>query len=85
MFAQCLLLNKLNISNFNFNNVTNLNGMFFKCISLKDLNISNFNFIDEEEINEIFNGCSDELILEICKKFHCLDDDLDYDYLNINK
>ena len=59
--------------------------MFFKCISLRDLNISNFNFIDEEEINEIFNGCSDELILEMCKKFNCLDDDLDYDYLNINK
>ena len=43
MFSECKSLNELNISNFNTNNVTNMNGMFAGCSSLKELNLSSFN------------------------------------------
>ena len=43
MFASCSSLKELNLSNFNTNNVTNMNSMFYYCSSLKELNLSNFN------------------------------------------
>ena len=43
MFGDCKLLTNINLSNFNTNNVTNMNSMFYGCSSLKDINLSNFN------------------------------------------
>ena len=43
MFSGCSLLKEINVSNFNTNNVTNMEGMFYGCSSLKELNLSNFN------------------------------------------
>ena len=43
MFYRCSSLKELNLSNFNTNNVTNMEYMFSECSSLKDLNLSNFN------------------------------------------
>ena len=43
MFFECLNLEKLDISNFNTNNVKDMNRLFSGCKSLKELNISNFN------------------------------------------
>ena len=43
MLSNCSSLIKLNISNFNTNNVVDMSFMFNECSSLKDLNISNFN------------------------------------------
>ena len=43
MFNKCSSLTSLNLSNFNTNNVTNMDSMFNKCSSLTSLNLSNFN------------------------------------------
>ena len=43
MFAYCSSLKELNISNFNTNNVIDMERMFFECSSLEKINISNFN------------------------------------------
>ena len=47
MFSECSSLEKLNISNFNTNNVANISYMFYKCISLKELDSSKFKIINE--------------------------------------
>ena len=44
MFYGCSALKELNLSNFNTNNVTNMEYMFSDCSSLKELDISNFEF-----------------------------------------
>ena len=43
MFCRCNSLIILNLSNFNTNNVTDMEYMFSGCLSLEKLNISNFN------------------------------------------
>jgi len=43
MFYGCSALKELNLSNFNTNNVTDMEGMFSWCSSLKELNLFNFN------------------------------------------
>ena len=42
MFSGCLL-EELNLSNFDTNNVTDMSGMFSKCLALKKIYLSNFN------------------------------------------
>ena len=58
MFTKCSSLKVLNISNFNTNNVTNMESMFYKCSSLKELNLSNFNTNNVTNMHGMFNGCS---------------------------
>ena len=41
MFNGCSSLKKLNLNNFNTNNVTDMRGMFSGCSSLKELNLNN--------------------------------------------
>ena len=41
MFSGCSSLEKLNLNNFNTNNVYNLSYMFYGCSSLKELNLNN--------------------------------------------
>ena len=67
MFYECSALKELNLSNFNTNNVSNMNHMFNKCSSLKELNCANFNAKKITNINEIFWGCSGELKKKIKK------------------
>jgi surface protein len=67
MFYECSALKELNLSNFNTNNVTNINHMFNKCSSLKEFNCANFNAKKIININEIFRGCSGELKKKIKK------------------
>ena len=43
MFYNCNKLTKLDISNFNTNNVTNLSHLFYNCYSLISIDLSNFN------------------------------------------
>ena len=50
MFLECYKLKELNLSNFNNNNVTDLESMFDGCFSLKKLNISSFNTNKNYEI-----------------------------------
>ena len=43
MFRECSLLTKINLSNFNTNNLINMGFMFDECTSLTNINLSNFN------------------------------------------
>ena len=43
MFDGCFSLKKLNLSNFNTNNVIDMSYMFNGCKSIKEINLSNFN------------------------------------------
>ena len=61
MFSKCSSLKKLNLSNFNANNVTNMSYMFNKCSSLKELNLSNFNIRNITNKDGMFSGCLKEL------------------------
>ena len=69
MFDGCSSLKKLNISNFNTNNVTKMGCMFRGCSSLKELNLSNFNTNNVTNMNYMFEGCSDEFKKKIKSKY----------------
>ena len=43
MFCSCYSLTKLDLSNFNTQNVTDMDYMFYNCSSLTKLDLSNFN------------------------------------------
>ena len=58
MFQECFSIKELNLSNFNTDNVTDMDGMFFKCSSLKKLDISNFNFKEVNSMTNMFYHCS---------------------------
>ena len=57
MFSGCSSLKKINLSNFNTSNVTDMSYMFNGCSSLKDLNISNFNTDNVYYMNHMFSNC----------------------------
>ena len=71
MFYECKLLNNIDLSNFNTNNVTNMNGMFRECSKLTSLNLSNFNTNNVTDMIYMFSGinkgcnliCNDEKLL----------------------
>ena len=43
MFYKCPSLELIDLSSFNTNHVTKMNGMFYKCSSLKSIDLSSFN------------------------------------------
>ena len=49
---------ELDVSNFNTNEVYNMESMFDYCKSLKELNLSNFNTNKVLYMNYMFNKCS---------------------------
>ena len=69
MFLKCSSLKKLNLSNFNNNNVTNMDIMFSGCSSLNELNLSNFNTNNITNMNYMLGGCSDELKMKIRSQY----------------
>ena len=74
MFARCSSLNKLNLSNFNTDNVYHIHCMFFECSSLKELDISsnfNTNYIIDKD--QMFKGCPNELINKIKEQYKNID------------
>ena len=66
MFYWCSSLTSLNLSNFNTNNVTNMNHMFQYCSSLTSLNLSNFNTNNVTDMSWMFSGINKDCNL-ICK------------------
>ena len=50
ILSECLL-EELNLSNFDTNNVTDMNGMFSKCLAWKKIDLSIFNADNFENIN----------------------------------
>ena len=57
MFGGCFSLTKINLSNFNTHNVTNMSGMFFECYSLTNINLFNFNTQNVTNMSYMFFGC----------------------------
>ena len=59
MFNGCWSLQKLNLTNFNTNNVINMKDMFCECSSLKEIpDISKWNTNNVEDMSGIFCNCS---------------------------
>ena len=56
LFAGCNL-GKLDLSNFNTENVTDMREMFMTCVYLQSLNLSNINTQNVTDMYGMFNGC----------------------------
>ena len=71
MFANCVKLKSLDVSNFNTSSAINMIAMFMNCKALKELDLSNFDTSNVTEIsssgswNGMFSGCKglEKLIL----------------------
>ena len=61
------IIEKLDLSNFNTDNVTNMCEMFCECSSLKELDLSNFKTNKVTNMNNMFDGCSSLKELNISK------------------
>ena len=57
MFSKCESLTNIDLSNFNTQNVINMNSMFSNCQSLKNINLSNFKTQNVTNMSGMFNGC----------------------------
>jgi surface protein len=57
MFSGCILLESLNLFNFNTIKVKDMANAFAGCSSLKSINLSSFNTINVENMNSMFSGC----------------------------
>ena len=57
MFYFCSSLTNLDLSNFNTQNVINMESMFYNCTSLTNLNLSNFNTQNVTNMGNMFNDC----------------------------
>ena len=58
MFHNCTSLSSLDLSNFNTQNVTNMQSMFSFCISLSSLDLSNFNTQNVTNMESMFRYCT---------------------------
>ena len=58
MFNGCNSLISLDLSNFNTQNVTDMDSMFCDCDSLISLDLSNFNTQNVTNMNGMFSGCN---------------------------
>ena len=58
MLCCCSSLTNINLSNFNSQNVTNMNNIFSGCSSLTKINLFNFNTQNVTDMSRMFNGCS---------------------------
>ena len=66
MFCDCNSLISLDISNFNNENVVNMNYMFYNCSSLISLDLSNFNTHNVNNMESMFSGCNKGSCKIIC-------------------
>ena len=57
MFSGCKILNQINLSNFNTQNVKNMSNMFSNCQSIEQINLLNFNTKNVIDIDYMFSGC----------------------------
>ena len=57
LFSECESLMKIDLSNFNSQNVTNLSYIFYKCKSLSKINLSNINTQNVTDMSYMFCRC----------------------------
>jgi len=65
MFSGCSSLISLDLSNFNTNNVIDMNSIFSGCSSLISLDLSNFNTNNVNNMCAMFSGCSSLISLDL--------------------
>ncbi len=65
MFFKCKSLTRLDFSNFNTSNITNMHGMFYYCESLTQLDLNNFNTSHVTNMHEMFSGCESLIQLDL--------------------
>ena len=58
MFFDCVSLSSIDLSNFNAQNVTNMESMFCNCNSLSSLDLSNFNTQNVTNMDFMFCNCN---------------------------
>ena len=58
MFNKCKYLEKIDLSSFNADKITNMSGMFCECSSLKEINLSSFNTDEVTDMSLMFCECS---------------------------
>ena len=63
MFYECNSLPRIDLSNFNTQNITNMSYMFYNCNSLKTIDLSNFNAQNVTNMSSVFNKESHSLII----------------------
>ena len=56
-FYGCSHLTKVDLSNFDTSNVTNMEKMFYECSALTELDVSNFNTSNVTDMGYMFSGC----------------------------
>ncbi len=57
MFKYCMLMETIDVSKFNTENVTNMRGMFSGCRKITTLDLSNFNTDNVTNTNTMFFSC----------------------------
>ena len=57
MFEGCTNLTNIDLSSFNTQNVTNMEGMFFNCSNLTNIDLSSFNTQKVTKMSGMFDGC----------------------------
>ncbi len=65
MFAQCISVKALDLSNFKTGNVTNMESMFAYCSSLEDAALYNFDTRNVTNMNSMFYKCQSLDMLEL--------------------
>ena len=65
MFADCIDITEIDLSNFNTSLVTSMSYMFSGCSSLTSLNLSNFDTSKVGTMSYMFKGCSSLTSLNI--------------------
>ena len=58
MFYDCKFISKLDLSNFNTQNVTNMSFMFYGCKSLTKINLFNSKTQNAINMSDMFHGCN---------------------------
>ena len=66
-FYMCSHLTKVDLSNFDTGNITDMDSMFFRCSSLVELDVSKFDTSKVTKIFSMFNGCSALKELDVSK------------------
>jgi surface protein len=61
MFSGCSSIQKINLSNFNCDNVNNMLRTFEGCSSLNELELYNFKTNNVIYMYNMFSGCNDKL------------------------
>jgi len=65
MFFGCKNIIKLDFSNFDTSQVTNMSNMFYNCNSLKKINLANFNTENVDNMSSMFSFCNSLLNLNL--------------------